>query len=97
MFTLSIFFKYIYFIPNKDIFLAYLTQICSFLFLKHISYFVQKNIKEISDTVILLEDLEALEEWEQQWDMEFHTFKCNVMTSARTKEVYLLGCYREVK
>ena len=46
---------------------------------------LDKTIKKISDTVILQEDLEALGEWERQWDMELHTFKC--MTCARTKEV----------
>ena len=45
---------------------------------------LDKTIKKISDTVILQEDLEALEEWERQWDMEFHAFKCTVQEQKKS-------------
>ena len=47
---------------------------------------LDKTIEAISDTVILQEDLVQLEDWERQWDMEFHALKCNAMTCTRSKE-----------
>ena len=36
--------------------------------------------------MILQDDLVQLEDWERQWDMEFHALKCNAMTCTRSKE-----------
>ena len=48
---------------------------------------LDKTVKALNDTVILQKDLESLEKWESMWDMEFHAFKCNVMTSSRSREI----------
>lgn len=38
-----------------------------------------KHIKNERDAALLQEDLSALEEWEQKWQMKFHPEKCTVL------------------
>ena len=48
---------------------------------------LDRLIRAIIDTITLQEDLTSLETWEKMWDMEFHSFKCNVLTATRNKEI----------
>ncbi|KAK7093437.1 hypothetical protein V1264_012780 [Littorina saxatilis] len=49
-----------------------------------------RNISNQQDQMLLQQDLEALEKWEQEWQMEFNPSKCVVMNIMPNKNKILL-------
>ncbi|KAL8579531.1 hypothetical protein ACOMHN_025484 [Nucella lapillus] len=47
---------------------------------------IDRPIRSDTDRRTLQEDLDALSEWETQWDMEFHPDKCSVLTVQRSRK-----------
>ena len=47
---------------------------------------VHRDILEESDGIILQQDLDALNTWEERWDMSFHPVKCLVLRHTRSKK-----------
>ena len=47
---------------------------------------VHRDILKESDGIILQKDLDALNTWEERWDMSFHPVKCLVLRSTRSKK-----------
>jgi hypothetical protein len=47
---------------------------------------VYRNIKSTKDCEALQKDLDTLERWENEWQMEFHPDKCNVIRITRAKK-----------
>ena len=46
---------------------------------------VYRPIHDLSDCVVLQQDLDALAEWESKWGMEFHPQKCSVLRVSRSR------------
>ena len=51
---------------------------------------VYLTITSVDDCLNLQEDLKRLEEWEKEWQMEFHPAKCNILriTKKKSKVIY---------
>ena len=47
---------------------------------------VDRAIISSKDPEILQNDLDSLTKWEDQWDAEFHTVKCQVLTVSRKRD-----------
>ena len=47
---------------------------------------VDRAIKIATDQETLQNNLKSLESWEEQWDAEFHTVKCHLLTVSRRRE-----------
>ena len=47
---------------------------------------VDRVMMTAKDQVTLQNDLTSLSDWEGQWDAEFHTMKCNLLTVSRKRE-----------
>ena len=48
---------------------------------------VYNNITSITDCKILQSDLDALFLWSKNWDMEFNTDKCKILTVTNKKNI----------
>lgn len=46
-----------------------------------------RSIKTSMDAVLLKEDLDALQEWEKDWIMEFHPHKCQVLQISNKRQL----------
>ena len=47
---------------------------------------MDRAIISSKDPEILQNDLDSLTKWEDQWDAEFHTVKCQVLTVSRKRD-----------
>ena len=56
---------------------------------------VYNNIISITDCKILKSDLDALCLWSKNWDMEFNTDKCKILTVTNKKNIIKHQCKME--
>ena len=53
---------------------------------------MNRPIRHFSDYETLQNDLDKLAQWEQQWDMQFHSSKCNSMSVTRSHAPFKYNC-----
>ncbi|MCG8115263.1 MAG: reverse transcriptase family protein [Candidatus Thiodiazotropha taylori] len=82
------------FVLGPLLFLAYINQLPSSISTFQVRLFADNTadyltITSQSDSAALQQDLDRLQEWEHDWDMEFNPSKCQVLHITRNKDIIM--------